>query len=92
MFGRHCDIGLAPPHRVFGFGIAHEIFVVRRSAGVLASGDDQGPILGQNPFPVDQRLFVKRCRGQIPMDCALGRNALVGKRKTGGTIGHDTHS
>jgi hypothetical protein len=50
--GRHADVGLAPPHGAFGLVIADDELVLGRAAGVLAGGDHEGAILGQQAFAV----------------------------------------
>ena len=80
MFGRHGDVGLAPPHGVFGFGIADDELVLGRTAGVLAGFDHQRPILRQYAFAIADGVFDQRRGakvGDIPVHSVRLRGLIA---------------
>ena len=79
MFRSHAAIGLAPPHRRFGFGIADDELVLGAAAGMLAGLDDQRAVLRQYAFAVADRRLDQRRGAEIPELDGIGRNALVGQ-------------
>jgi len=87
VFRRHGDIGLAPPHRVLGLGVADDELVLGRAAGVLAGGNDQRAIGGQATLAVADGVFDQRGSAEIGEHGRLGVDALtiksVAKRRRG---------
>ena len=79
MFRSHAAIGLAPPHRRFGFGIADDELVLGAAAGMLAGLDDQRAVLRQYAFAVADRRLDQRRGAEIPELDGISRNALVGQ-------------
>src|SRR3546814_1566916 len=59
---RHRHIGLAPPDSVGGLRILDDELVLGAAAGVLAGGDDEWTVLGQQSFAVTDRLDRKSTR------------------------------
>src|SRR3546814_7086477 len=54
---RHRHIGLAPPDSVGGLRILDDELVLGAAAGVLAGGDDEWTVLGQQSFAVTDRFL-----------------------------------
>ena len=77
---RHFDIGLAPPDRVFGFGVADNELVFCRPPGVHAGFHHQRTVFGHNAFAIDQRIFDQLRRAKVAMQCRLGDDALLVER------------
>jgi hypothetical protein len=63
-------IDFAPGDFVFAGGFTDEKFVFRQPTGVLAGAHDQRPKMTQGCLISANGLFVKRRRGQIPIDMA----------------------
>ena len=77
MLRRHRDIGVAPPDRVFGFGVADDELVLGAAAGVLAGLDDQRAVLRQLALAIAHGRLDQRRGAEIPMLGGMGSDALV---------------
>ena len=85
MLGGHALVGLAPPHGVFGFGIADDELVLRTATGVLAGFDDQRTVLGELAFAAGDRM-LDQLRGDQVSNAWLAEvcNPLVSEREDAG--------
>ena len=72
----HALVGLAPPDRIFGCGVADDKLVIGGTTGVLAGFNDQRTVLGEHAFTAPDRQFHKRCGAQIPVEGGIGRDTL----------------
>ena len=79
----HRNIGLAPMDGLFGFSIANDIFILRRTTSMLARRNHQRAVFRQHAFAIGKGRFDKMCRAEIPVDAGARFNTLIFKCKFG---------
>ena len=87
-FGLHRLVRLAPPHGIFGLGVADGELVLGGTAGVLAGLDDHRTVLGELAFAARHCLLDQRCGRQVPVDGRRGLDALGFQPVRGGALAH----
>jgi hypothetical protein len=60
----------APPDRIPGFVVNHDIFILRCPSGKITCIHHEGTTVSQDPFTLPEGFFIQFSRGIIPMDPA----------------------
>ena len=79
LFGRDLPVPL-PPHGFFSERIADRVLVLGAAAGVLAGGDHQRTIGGQDTLAIPHRMFDQRGSTKVGENFGAGGNALTIER------------